>query len=62
MYKDVLQSISGIDVYAIILLTIFILFFIIIIVRLLRMDKNYLKKMEQLPLESETNSQNLKGE
>jgi len=62
MYKEVLQSISHVDVYAIISLTIFILFFIIIIVRLIRMDKNYLKKMEQLPLEPENNSQNLKGE
>jgi hypothetical protein len=62
MYKDVLQSISGIDVYAIIALIIFILFFAIIVVHLARMDKNYLKKMEQLPLEPENNSQNLKGE
>jgi cytochrome c oxidase cbb3-type subunit IV len=62
MYKEVLQSISHVDVYAIISLTIFILFFIIIILRLIRMDKNYLKKMEQLPLEPENNSQNLKGE
>ena len=62
MYKDVLQSISGIDVYAIIALIIFILFFVVIVVHLARMDKNYLKKMEQLPLEPENNSQNLKGE
>jgi tellurite resistance protein TehA-like permease len=62
MYKEVLQSIKGADIYAIISLFIFIVFFIVIVVRLLRMDKSYLKKMENLPLESENNSQNLKGE
>lgn len=62
MYKEVLQSIRGVDVYAIISLIIFILCFIIIIVRLLRMDKSYLNKMKQLPLEPDNNSQKLKGE
>jgi cytochrome c oxidase cbb3-type subunit IV len=62
MYKDVLQSIKNIDAFAIISLIIFFLFFAIIIVRLLRMNKDYLIKMKQLPLESENNPQNLKGE
>ena len=62
MYKEVLQSINGIDVFAVIALIIFILFFVIVVVRLLKMDKNYIKKMEQLPLEQKNNSQYLKGE
>ena len=62
MFKDVLQSISGIDVYAIIALIIFILFFVTIIVIIVRMNKNYIQQMEQLPLEPENDSQNLKGE
>jgi len=62
MFKEVLQSINGIGVYAIISLIIFILFFVVIVVRLIRMDKNYIVKMEQLPLEPENNSHNLKGE
>jgi len=56
MFKDVLQSISGIDVYAIIALIIFILFFVTIIVIIVRMNKNYIQQMEQLPLEPENYS------
>lgn len=62
MYKDVLQSIKGVDLYAIISLILFIVLFIVVVVRLIKMDKNYIKKMERLPLEPENNSQNLKGE
>jgi cytochrome c oxidase cbb3-type subunit 4 len=62
MYKEVLQSIKGIEVYAVIVLIIFIIFFLVIIIRLLRMDKNHLKEMAQLPLEPDNNSQKLKGE
>jgi len=62
MYREVLQSIKGADVFAVIALIIFILFFVFIAVRLIRMDKDHLKKMAQLPLEPENNSQNFKGE
>ena len=62
MYKEVLQSIKGVDVYAIISLIIFITSFIIITIKILRMDTSYLNKMKQLPLDPENNSQNFKGE
>lgn len=62
MYKEVLQSIKGIDVFAAVALIIFMLFFVLIVIQLVRLDKNYLKKMAQLPLDSENNSQNFKGE
>jgi len=62
MYKEVLQSINGIDVFAAIALIIFMLFFVLIVIQLVRLDKNYLKKMAQLPLDPENNSQNFKGE
>jgi len=62
MYREVLQSIEGIGVFAVIALIIFILFFVLVVVRLLRMDKNHIKKMAQLPLEPENNSQNFKGD
>lgn len=62
MYKEVLQSIKGVDVYAIISLIIFICLFAVVSIRILRMDKNELKKMAELPLEPENNSQNSKGE
>ncbi len=62
MYKEVLQSIKGADVFAIVSLFLFIFFFLVVVVRLIKMDKNYIKKMAHLPLDSENNSQNLKGE
>ena len=62
MYKEVLQSIKDVDVYAIISLIIFITSFIIITIKILRMDTSYLNKMKQLPLDPENNSQNFKGE
>ena len=62
MYKEVLQSIKGVDVFAAIALIIFMLFFVLIVIQLVRLDKNYLKKMAQLPLDPENNSQNFKGE
>ncbi len=62
MYKEVLQSINGIEVFAVIALIIFILFFVLVVARLLKMDKNYLNKMAKLPFEQENNSQYLKGE
>ena len=62
MYKEVLQSIKGIDVFAAVALIIFMLFFVLIVIQLVRLDKNYLKKMAQLPLEPENNSQNFTGE
>jgi hypothetical protein len=62
MYREVLQSIKDVDVFPVIALIIFILFFVLVAVRLIRMDKDHLKKMAQLPLEPENNSQNFKGE
>lgn len=50
MYKDYLQSIEGVEVYAIISMIIFITFFIGIIIWLFKVDKQYIKKMEELPL------------
>ena len=62
MYREVLQSIKGVDVFAVIALIIFILSFVLVALRLIRMDKDHLTKMAQLPLEPENNSQNFKGE
>lgn len=62
MYKEVLQSIKGIEIFAVAALIIFVLFFVIVVIRLFRMDNDHLKKMAQLPLEPESNSQNFKGE
>jgi Ca2+/Na+ antiporter len=53
MYKEILQSIEGVSVYPIISLIVFVLFFALIIIWLLKVDKNYIKKMENLPFEKE---------
>jgi cytochrome c oxidase cbb3-type subunit IV len=53
MYKELLQSIEGISLYPIISLIVFVLFFASILIWMLRVDKNYIKEMENLPLEKE---------
>jgi len=53
MIKEYLQSIDGVTVYPIISLLVFVLFFIAIIIWLFKVDKNYIKEMENLPLEKE---------
>lgn len=53
MIKDVLQSVEGISLYPIISLIIFVLFFTILIIWMIKVDKNYIKKMSNLPLERE---------
>ena len=53
MYKEILQSIEGITIYPIISLVVFVLFFAVILIWMLKVDKNYIKKMENLPFEKE---------
>ena len=53
MFKNYLQAIDGVEVYAIISMLIFVLFFIAIIIWLIKVDKLYIKKMEELPLEKD---------
>ena len=53
MYKEILQSIEGVSVYPIISLIVFVLFFAVILVWMLKVDKKYIKKMESLPFENE---------
>ncbi len=63
MIKEYLQSIDGVSIYPVISLIIFVSFFAAIIVWLVRVDKNYIKKMENLPLEKdEENNFNNTGE
>ena len=58
MIRNYLQSIEGIEIYPLISLAVFIIFFVVIFVWMLKIDKNYIKKMENLPLELE-NDKNL---
>jgi len=54
MFKDYLQSIEGVEFYATISMLIFISFFIVIILWLIKVDKHYIKKMKELPLEPDS--------
>ena len=51
MYKNVLESIGGIEVFPLISLIIFFLFFACMIIWLFKVDKSYIEKMSALPLE-----------
>jgi len=53
MYKEILQSIEGVSIYPIISLIVFVLFFAIILIWMFKVDKSYIKKMENLPFEKE---------
>jgi hypothetical protein len=53
MYKDILGSVEGVELYAITAMIVFILFFVGIIIWLIKVDKNYIKKMSKLPLQED---------
>jgi cytochrome c oxidase cbb3-type subunit 4 len=55
MFKEVLQSIEGIEFYTIVSMIIFILFFIGMAIWLLKVDKKYIQTMSELPLDNENN-------
>jgi cytochrome c oxidase cbb3-type subunit IV len=62
MFKEYLQSIEGVEVYAIISMIIFLSFFIVILIWLFRADKKYIKKMKELPLEPDSIHNDMKTE
>ncbi|CAN5480080.1 cbb3-type cytochrome c oxidase subunit 3 [soil metagenome] len=51
MFNEVLQSIDGISIYPIFSLLIFFVFFLGLTIWVIKADKNYLKKMSELPIE-----------
>ena len=55
MFKEVLQSIEGIEFYTIVSMIIFILFFFGMTFWLFKVDKKYIKQMSELPIEEENN-------
>ncbi len=60
MIRNYLQTIEGVEIYPLISLIIFVIFFVLMLVWMLKVDKNYIKEMEQLPLDS-NNNRNLKS-
>ena len=53
MYKELLQSIDGVSIYPLISLVVFVIFFVVMLIWMIKVDKNYIKKMENLPFENE---------
>jgi cytochrome c oxidase cbb3-type subunit IV len=51
--KHHMTSIDGIEIYPIISLSIFVLFFVGMLWHVLRMDKSYVKDVEQYPINDE---------
>lgn len=62
MYKEILQSIEGVEIYPIISLIVFVVFFVVVTILLIRMDKNYINEMKQLPLTKDDNNKINSGE
>ncbi|HKI77557.1 MAG TPA: hypothetical protein VKA26_03340 [Ignavibacteriaceae bacterium] len=56
MFNHYLQSIEGIGIYPLISLLVFFIFFVVMLIWIVKADKNHLKKMSILPLESDENS------
>jgi hypothetical protein len=56
MYKQILESIQGVDIWPIISLVIFFIFFVGILVKVALIDKKFIKKMEEMPLDDGTES------
>jgi hypothetical protein len=62
MFKEVLQSIEGVEFYTIVSMMIFIFFFVGMTIWLFKVDKKYIKTMSELPLEENNNEfSNLTG-
>ncbi|HWA06851.1 MAG TPA: cbb3-type cytochrome c oxidase subunit 3 [Ignavibacteria bacterium] len=56
MYKQVLQSITGIEIYPVIALIMFFLFFLLIVGWIFTLNKKYISRMENIPLDDNINS------
>ncbi len=63
MFKNILSSASGIEIYAITGLVIFMVMFAGVLIWLLKVDNKYIHEMEQLPLDkNQKENLNLTGE
>lgn len=57
MFKHYFEIIDGIDIYPIISLLIFFIFFVLLFIWVIRVDKQYIKDMEELPLDRTQSNQ-----
>jgi cytochrome c oxidase cbb3-type subunit 4 len=62
MFKYLVEQLPGSDLYAIVSLVIFFSIFIGVLVMIIRADKEYLTRMERMPLDSpQSNGDNING-
>ena len=54
MYKNILQTIENIEIWPVISLLIFFIFFLGVLIYVLKADKNYIKMMGELPMNDGT--------
>jgi hypothetical protein len=58
MFRELFESVSGIEIFGIVAMMFFLLTFLIVIYWSLKVDRSYIRKMEQMPLEKrETNGE-----
>ncbi|MDO8968638.1 MAG: cbb3-type cytochrome c oxidase subunit 3 [Algoriphagus sp.] len=58
MYKEILRSIDNIEIYPIISLIIFLLFFVGMFIWVVRTPKDHIKHMESLPFDDQESTIN----
>lgn len=58
MLSDPLSAIEGVSLYPIISLILFFSLFVISIIWVVKLDKKYIHRMENIPLESNSESEN----
>ncbi|MBL8016269.1 MAG: CcoQ/FixQ family Cbb3-type cytochrome c oxidase assembly chaperone [Ignavibacteria bacterium] len=56
MYKQVLENIAGVEIYPVITLIMFFVFFLLILGWIFTLNKNYITRMENIPLDNENNT------
>ncbi len=56
MYKQVLENIAGVEIYPVITLVIFFVFFLLILGWIFTLNKQYITRMENIPLDNENNT------
>jgi cytochrome c oxidase cbb3-type subunit 4 len=61
MYKNVLQSIDNIAIWPVISFVIFFLFFLCLLWWVFTADKNFIRKMSEMPMDDEEKSSTLKN-
>jgi hypothetical protein len=58
MFKEIFEGIEGIDIYPVFSLLLFLTFFVLASLWIVKLDKNYIEEMENLPLENSENKDN----